>query len=358
MAGQAVLPEVGSDYADYGCQVNAFTVDEVFAAYERSRFLYPTKARRLAPHWSSIRSHWQSALRGGELIQYVVTYGDLRNQAWATLTSWRSTHQGWVTQHLVSTGGPVASRAVMLAGQAVRIRDGWDHAHQNWHRPDHKFAAPAFTGMVAHLPPGTAAVFPGAYLAVPRRHLRVTPPRTELRILALGAGPCEELATLARRCRSQVYVSAEELDGPDLLLDEVDRLYRLVGLRRYRRIWMALTRTGLPVAAAIAYRGPLGLNFSFLENRCDLLLSSECPPADVAAAVAALLGRAASTYDDLPLDTVMVTCDHRTAATVMVMGGKMIQPYTQSICLERGFPAWYSYIDSLYARRLTSCERG
>src|SRR5689334_8972777 len=91
-----------ADYSSFDCAVNAYPVDDLFSAYCRSRFLYPQKAARLQPHWDQIRSSWESALRGGELIQYVITYGDVRSDAWATATSWRSTHRGWLTQHLVS----------------------------------------------------------------------------------------------------------------------------------------------------------------------------------------------------------------------------------------------------------------
>jgi hypothetical protein len=50
-------------------------------------------------------------------------------------------------------------------------------------------------------------------------------------------------------------------------------VYRALGLRRYRRIWLAMMDGhDAPVGAAIAYRGPLGFNLSFLENRCDVLL--------------------------------------------------------------------------------------
>jgi hypothetical protein len=56
-------------------------------------------------------------------------------------------------------------------------------------------------------------------------------------------------------------------------LNAVDELYRGVGLRRTRHVWLAYrANKEEPVGAAIAYRGPLGVNFSYLENRCDLLL--------------------------------------------------------------------------------------
>jgi len=44
------LPQLPSLYATYGVEVNALTVEEIFALYERIGFLYPEKASRLRPH--------------------------------------------------------------------------------------------------------------------------------------------------------------------------------------------------------------------------------------------------------------------------------------------------------------------
>jgi hypothetical protein len=67
--------------------------------------------------------------------------------------------------------------------------------------------------------------------------------------------------------------------------------------------------------------------------------------------VCALLAQVHSTYDDMPLNDLMVACDVRSRDVVLRVGGRLVQPYTQSICLKAGFAAWYSYIEGLYARR-------
>jgi hypothetical protein len=102
-------PRLG--YADYGCRVNAWPVEQLFERYASTRFLYADKAARLQPYLSEILDNWRRGLRGGELIHWVATYDD-PGGGWATISSWRSTWTGWQTQHLVSTAGPVGSRAV------------------------------------------------------------------------------------------------------------------------------------------------------------------------------------------------------------------------------------------------------
>jgi len=91
--------------------------------------------------------------------------------------------------------------------------------------------------------------------------LCVTPRRIKTRLLEIAAAS-----------RGRIYVVAEELEH-DAEFAIVDELYRRVGLRRTRQIWLAYrANKEEPIGAVIAYRGPLGANFSYLENRCDLLL--------------------------------------------------------------------------------------
>jgi len=96
----------------------------------------------------------------------------------------------------------------------------------------------------------------------------------------------EALCLIASVSRGSIYVAAEQL-ATDPELAEVDQLYREVGLRRTRHIWLAYREyKDEPIGAVIAYRGPLGLNFSYIENRCDLLLHPTLPEADVEDVVA------------------------------------------------------------------------
>ena len=59
------FPQLSKLYATYGVRVNALSVDEIFALYERAGFLYPEKAARLKPHLWQVRENWRRMLRGG-----------------------------------------------------------------------------------------------------------------------------------------------------------------------------------------------------------------------------------------------------------------------------------------------------
>src|SRR3954463_8621047 len=124
------LPKISGLETAYGVKVNELSLDQLFALYERTGFLYPAKASRLHPYMDLVRENWRRLLRAGDSLLYVLTAGD-DNMGCASISVWRSTLHGWTSQHLVSEN-PLASRAVILAGSASSMLKGVDESHQNW----------------------------------------------------------------------------------------------------------------------------------------------------------------------------------------------------------------------------------
>ncbi len=341
-------------YDAYGCRVNAIDPDALFDRYAEAGFLYPAKCERLRPFMAQITESWHRALRAGELLHWIATYDSEETDSWASISSWRSTHRGWNTQHLVSIGGPVGSRAVMLAGQAVRIADGVDRSHQNWFRPDNRFPNRLFGTITNTIGEDRAAVHPQLLLSLPIRTAAVL--KRELRVSELRSSDDADLHAFAARARGAVYAAAEDLDHEDILLAEVDNLYSLVGLRRYRRIFVAW-RGDNPVGAALAYRGPLGFNFSFLENRCDLLLDPDVGGKYRQAVVRSLAAAATAAYVDFPPAEIPLVVAEYDADEAVRAGASPIRRYTQSIWLQEGFSAMYGHMARFYERVEKALER-
>src|SRR5207245_3073353 len=91
------LPGLSEVYDAYGVQVNALSVDEIFALYERTGFLYPDKAARLCPHLPQVRENWRRMLSAGESLLYVLTSGD-KQRGLASVECWRTTSTGGTSQ--------------------------------------------------------------------------------------------------------------------------------------------------------------------------------------------------------------------------------------------------------------------
>jgi hypothetical protein len=348
------FPEASGLYATYGVQVNAVSVDEVFALYQRSGFLYREKAARLRPHWARIKENWRRMIAGGEPLLSVLTAGD-DAQGHASLAVWRTTFHGWVLQHLVSENNPLASRAVMLACGAASIQRGTDESGQNWFRPENRFPARVFGSMVQSVGTDSSSVQQYSYFALPR-HLSLTK-KGNVTVVPYDWSQREALCSLARAERGSVYVTGEDLCG-DVNCEGIDELYQQVGLRRRRHVWLAYPKhKGGPIGAAIAYRGPLGINFSYLENRCDLLISKRLPPAEVPDVVSSLLQACSGAYRDFELDEIPVIADETAAYGLVRVGAEFLRYYRQGSWLRNGYNRFYRHIDNFYSRLLARSER-
>ena len=348
------LPDLPDVYEAYGVQINALSVDEIFELYEHTGFLYPDKAARLFPHLGQVRENWRRMLSAGESLLYVLTAGD-KKKGRASVAVWRTTQHGWLSQHLVSENNPYASRAVLLAAAAARIRKGCDISAQNWFRPENRFPARVFGSMVQTIGERLSSVQRHAYFALPRS--LSLPASSRIRVAPYHPSQKESLLEIAAAARGSIYIMAEEL-GHDVEFTAVDELYRDVGLRRTRHVWLAYrVNKDEPIGAAIAYRGPLGVNFSYLENRCDLLLHPTLPEAEVSEAASALLTACAEAYDDFELEEIPVIAEEMATHVLYKLGAEFLRHYCQGIWLKDGHPRFYRHVDGFYTKLLARMEK-
>src|SRR6184192_3452271 len=202
------LPRLSEVYDAYGVQVNALSVNEIFALYERTGFLYPDKAARLLPHLGQVRENWRRMLRGGDSLLYVLTAGD-KKRGRASIAVWRTTHHGWMSQHLVSENNPLASRAVMLAGTAASILRGIDESYQNWFRPENRFPSRVFGSMVQTIGTSHSSIQQHMYFALSRK--LPLPSAGGIHVVPYDSTHKQALCEVARASRGSIYLTAEEL---------------------------------------------------------------------------------------------------------------------------------------------------
>jgi hypothetical protein len=354
-------------YERHGCELNRLSVDELFERYMQTGFLYRDKLQRLAPFRDEILENWRRAAASPDGLLRVVTFTGARERSWASLATWRHTESGWCTQHLVSRGDPFATRAVMLAEQEAMLEDTAHLSNQNWFRPENRMPRRVFGAIIPRLGEESACANRLALFEVPRlrpaRQLGALPP--ELRVTAVDPGSRAAFVALAVAARGPAYVAGEGLADPDLSLSGIDRLYRKVGLFRYRRVWLATRKAtsngdvagGTPVAALVVHRGPLGLNYSFIENRADLLAAPDCTPAQLNAATTALLDAAAETYADFGPDVFPLLADEPSAAALATMGWHPVRTYCQTLWLRSGYGRYQAHLHATFARVAERAER-
>jgi hypothetical protein len=348
------LPRLADLEHFYGVQVNALGVDDLFSLYERTGFLYPDKAARLTPHLGLVKENWRRMLSAGESLLYVLTAGDDEHGR-ASLSVWRTTSHGCLSQHLVSESNPFASRAVLLAAAAKTILERDYASAQNWFRPENRFPARVFGSMVQTIGSTLSSVQRHVYFALPKSVSLAA--ESGIRVVPFTDSHTEALSAIASASRGSIYLAAEEL-MEDVAFEHVDAMYREVGLSRRRYVWLAYREyKDEPIGAAIAYRGPLGLNFSFIENRCDLLLHPTLPDFEVPGVVSSLLNAARSAYEDFELDQIPVIAEQIASPALFHFGAEFVRNYCQGIWLEDGHPRFYRHVDSFYTKLLSRAEK-
>jgi len=331
--------------------------------YEKSGFLYPEKRDRIAPYMDLILDNWQAALKLDDQILNVVKFKgkNSKKEQLTSISFWRSTLNSWVAQHLVSTGFPVGVCAMMLKAQAeVNIEKHRYKSFQNWFSKNNAYANLVFGTLVKTIGKQHSNVELYSYMGVNKITKR---PSQKITISYYQHDRQKELYNFYCKIRGKIDAEAEEINEPDMELDQLDQLYQKVGLRRKRYVWLASYKQNKQiVGAAIAYRGPFGFNFSLIENRCDLLIESNISIDERQTICHNLLTEASKAYFEnqfnmaFPIKYFPVVTDANTAVIIKKAGGELLREYNKSIWLHQAFEGWYQHIQKQYDNFLSHLQ--
>jgi len=332
-------------------------LDRLICLYEQSGFLYAEKKERIFPHMDLILKNWQAVLKmDGQLFNVVKFTGN--NPVKEQLTSiifWRTTYNSWIAQHLVSTGFPAGVCAMMLRAQAeVNIEKHRYKSFQNWFSETNNYANMVFGTLIKTIGKKYSNLNSYAYIGV--KHIPKYNSQS-IRIIPYQLNLQQELYHFYCKIRGSIDAEAEEINNNDIELNYLDQLYRKVGLRRKRYVWLAVMKNKtFPAGVAIVNRAPFGLNFSLLENRCDLLIDP-CLSKEIRQIVChQLLSEAMKAYFSFekkldlpfPISFVPVVTDFESSKILLHSGASFFRSYKKSVWLQQAFEGWYTHIQQTY----------
>lgn len=334
--------------ADFHVQFNSISVSDLFKKYEEIGFMYPAKKALLEPFMKRIQKNWECLQSSEQELLWMLTNEEINEKDFASVSFWKHSNYGLIAQHLVSSGNPFLSLKVMLAAQfKAEHHYGEDEVRsgQNWFRPNNRYAYRIFASMYEKLGPKTASLIPFQYLHLPMD-------REDISILGAYEirevmGRDQDLIDFIKANYNEVFVQAEELDQEDIELQKLGKSYEACGLTRSRKVLVLIhKKTGKIQACMIANRAPLGLNFSFLENRCYYILDKSLDR-DYRAILVNIMNKAVKKYyAGFALGNVPIVTDKKTSDTLQQQGAVFVREYMQSIWLREGFPLWYEHIAS------------
>lgn len=340
------------EHSQYGCHKNSLSVDELFELYEKAGFTYPAKKEIISPYYATIKRNWRLASKANLL--HIVSYGDPSSSPWASLTSWLHTNDGWTTQHMVGIGGPIASRSVMLCEQAYSIQNEEDCSHQNFFQRKKRFPNRIFGTMGNSLQDDSYYIHDYSYLTFPKAKLSLL--STHTTSAELSEADVGELQAFVTSQRSSVFAAAEHINKESIELNDLNEQYQAAGLFRYRKICVVRKGDRI-IGCAIAYRGPLGLNFSFLENRCELIIDKHLSKNETTQIAEELLVHSALYYIDFEPEYICILTDSRVQASIENLGGQFLRSYTQGLWTRSGYHDWYKHVETIYERVMQAYSR-
>ena len=326
-------------YRRHGCRVNEISVSELFDRYGQAGFIYPAKMDRLRPVLEIVKRNWERLLSGGQDLIRVVTYEDKLGN-WASVTLWKTAPWLWASQHLAGIGTPVGSRAVLLGTQAAFIAGEESGGVENWFQRKNRFAAKVFGSIVPKLGTRLSGVSDYAHFWFPiDRAIR----------LSHKSGTVID-APVDRRPEGSVIRWADGVDR-QWEFEGLDAEYRRLGLRRYRHVFGVRSEVNKKFSGrALVCRGPIGLNFSFFENRCEIVLPSDAGQEVCRDLAKALIRKCAGAYADFELDCIPLMVSECDSGLIESLGGIPVRPYARSVWRAEGFDRWYSHVTSIYQR--------
>jgi len=333
------------------------SIPELFEHYNNVKFIHEKKRFLIEPYFDLIKSNWEQALSIGKDILLTVIYKSPNFNHMASVSIWRSTSNGWFAQHLTSTG--ITSGLVSVLLQAIyegTIRKKNSLSCQNWYCPENKTVGKIYNTMVKTIGEDYSSNNRFEYIKVYPNIFLKNNNSSNVNIFQCTNKNNYNIYELCSSIRGKIYADAEEFNNNDIELIDIDEIYKKAGLRRRRYIWIAYYKgINRPVGAAICYRGPLGMNFSFLENRCDLLIDEKKLSLSSCEKVSKqLLYNASMAYFDsdlsinYPLNFIPVITSSYISRTLKKIGARHFRDYHQCICLEKGFLMYYNHIIDIF----------
>ncbi len=335
-------------FEDFKINFNKQSVSQLFKKYEEIGFIYPAKKELLAPHFKQIKRNWECLSKKEKDLLWILTNDSEDQKDFASVCVWKQSNYGLVAQHLVSNGNPFLSLKVMLAAQ-FKAEHHYDETEvkssQNWFRPDNRYAYRVFASMFEKLGSKNASLILFQYL-----HLKLdqinTVQQSDFYVEEVR-GIDQELIHFVQTQYGEVFLKAEELDDEDINLSKLGATFKKHGLNRSRKVFKIKDRqTKKAIATIVANRAPIGLNFSFIENRAYYILDKNLDSRKRALVLQTMHAAIKSYYKDFDLQAIPIVTDELSSTILQTQKATYIRAYYQSIWMRAGFPMWFTHIQS------------
>lgn len=244
---------------------HAFT--DMYQMLKHLDFVYEKKERLLLPYYKLIEQNWNRLQeKDGCLIH--ITNLSQPSEKLATCSSWRSSTNNWCIQHGIAN-------QIRLFLHAISRECDWLAEQvsakyiQCWFQTEN-----AIMNKICNLV--KTRQNEGYYFSEVLCYLSWTPVEMEIdkqwHTCSYTTNQHKELKDFILQQKGSLYYYGEEIDS-DPYFALINHQYQEIGLERSRDIHMVYKENRLK-AVILRYIGPRGINFSFLENRIEIIVDT------------------------------------------------------------------------------------
>ncbi|MEZ5965283.1 MAG: hypothetical protein R3F56_15730 [Planctomycetota bacterium] len=344
------------------------SASRLFACYERAGFIYAKKRERLLPVWPRVFETWDALLASPDGDPLDLRHcGDPAGERFAVGCSVRCGNAGLAGQHWAGHGLPLGIGELSLAVTRAALERAGIESFQVWYRAENRLPARVF---------GRAAAAAGSQGGNRTQVLFAWPepvePRGDVGCRLPGGAETRGVQvdrwTPARRWDAYelaatrggwLWASVCELHTGDAEWAACASIYQRLGLVYDRPVLVARNDAGRVVGLAMVHRGPIGLNFTLLENRVELCLAPDVAGLAASSVARTLLAAARPLVRAEVAALAPIVVGDRDAAAVEALGAERYRTYRQSMWLGKaGIAALVRSLEQTYGAVLRRREVG
>ena len=302
-------------------------------------FIYKDKETLIVPYIGVIQHTWDILLRSPTgIVNHTILYSG--NKITAICSSWRSSTNCWCVQNGVAHNIRDYVRAIVSQSSKLLEEPSVSYI-QTWFRPGNTVVC-KMCGLNTPL-----YNIDGVYSDV--NSCLLWDPRTRL-------GEIGDLTTLAKEAvdktafksfiidnRSTLFYDVEDF-ADDPSFDNLNKLFHKAGLMHRRSIDVISSPSGIQ-AVIISYYSSPGINFSFLENRTEVIVGKNVT---ITTSLVAMIGEIVRKSNKERIVPSPIITEKRTGNALIIDGAILQREYERHIWTRDTYKKLYEYITNKY----------
>lgn len=325
-----------------GANVNGIRIEDLFQCYDKYKFLYREKKEKMQYLFPMIKANWSMAIEMPWEHFLLLTYNRPEKELFASVSAWRTNSRSYCIQHMVSNQAE-NTRLILLHFINLLQQDiKKDNAIQVYYQPKTRFANNMFSFLAKQAGPNHGNLSSYSYLSYPLKPVNFD--WASVVAEEMNHNNSEQIQQFVTKEKGCFYSWVQGLDTADYSLSEVNSIYQQYGLARTRKVVAFKNDLNEIFGVAIINKASAGLNFSMLENSCEMILNSSQPVWVLNEAIKNMLCYISTEYQQTELDYVPLLIDPAWEDLISAYGGKPMRTYDYFTCDNTVFPVWTDYL--------------